>query len=870
MLNQMGTPYSPDWVIRRRLGGWLPPTPPTRFWEFVLRWPLVLPACAFMGGIIVAEFKDIPLILSALLVSFAAALFGVGWQVRRFCLRYGAMVCWIALLVAVGALGALRHRVAQVPLPSDVRCRLQSSHRFATLIGDVISDVVVENPDRWAFGKYFPGKRASHFYLKLSGAQTEKGIEPLSGVVRVQVGEAISHIRRGQRVQVYAVLNPFRPPSNPGQFDLQRYMMRRKVGLAVFAPIADSVQRLGTAPAAWLGRWQDALRRWAYESLVEQADLPDDTQSLATALLLGWRGDLDGATYRAFVQTGLAHFISLSGMHIGILAGTLWLASRYLGVDKRWRAALCLALIALYGLIIPPRPPALRAILLAFFYFGGVILRRRTEPFNTLALCALVLLMVRPDDLFTPSFQLSFACTAGIVLFWRPVYETLALRLVAPWVDRLPQGALNRPGAQAALALFDAVLYALAVGFAAWLGGAGVLAYHFYAITPLSAVFTVVALPLVTAMLYAGYAKCLLTALFPTAAVICAAILDGAGRLFVSLVRWFADWPAAYLPTGAVPLMWVVVGYAIVLLWRMASNPTVKKAVMIVGLVLLATAGTVQLSQRRGLTMTVADVGHGQAVWLRFDDGTNWLIDAGSITVKNVGAKIITPMLRYYGVSRVDAALITHGDMDHLNGLPEIAEALPIRSLAAAAPVLAKSQERSSVSYLLDLMRRRGLTVHTIAELPLPKSAKVEWLWPTADALEQPYSDNDLSLVCRVSYAGRSILLCGDIEIAAQKQLQLRYPHLRADVVVLPHHGSKNTLDEAFVDFLQPRLVIASCANRSAGNTLLSPQTEPRPPFDTQKMSFSTADDGAVEIKIKADGTINAAAYSRATRFIGL
>lgn len=859
MPNQTAQPYRADWAIRRRLAAWLAPTERRGVFDFLFCYPLVAPACAFIGGIVAADYLPLPSALAASVFLFvlSAALFARGWRQYRQTAQRGAGLCWAAAMLAMLCAGAMRYAAFKTPPPNDISRRLIAPDTLAALEGDIISDIAIDQPDAWAFGKYFPGGQTSHFYLKLSGIQTEQGLEPTRGVVRVQVGDEVKHLRFGDRARVYAVLNLFQPPSNPGQFDLKASMARRGVAVAAFAPLADSVQRLGDAPRSIFQRARYALRRRALALLADQADWPDDTQSLAAALLLGWRGQLDGATYAAFVRTGLAHFISLSGMHIGILAGTLWLASRYCGLDKRWRAALCIVLIALYGLLIPPRPPALRAMILAFFYFGGIVIRRRTEPLNTLALCALVLLAIRPADVFTPSFQLSFACVAGILIFFRPFYDALSLRVLVPLTDRLPARQISRWWTQWIFSFLDMVLAALSVGFAAWVGGAGVLAYHFYAITPLSAVFTVLALPLVTAILYAGYAKLVLTAVFPTAAVAAAAVLDAAGRLFLRLVEHFADWPAAYIPVGAVPLAWVAVGCAVVLIWRLAASARVKRAAALTALALLAAAVWATYDQRRGLTMAVADVGHGQAIWLRFDDGTNWLVDAGSITVKNVGAKIIAPMLRYYGVGRLDAAMLTHGDMDHLNGFPEIADTMPIGVLAAPPPVLTKTQKPSSVSFLLQRLSRQGIAAKEVSELPLPRSARIAWLWPTADALDQNYSDNDLSLAFRIEYAGRSILLCGDIEQAAQNELLARHPDLKADVLVLPHHGAKNTLNEAFVDRIKPQVIVASHRRGSVYT-----------PAGGDTAFFSTAADGAIEINIKADGVMRAVGFASDKRFM--
>jgi competence protein ComEC len=235
-------------------------------------------------------------------------------------------------------------------------------------------------------------------------------------------------------------------------------------------------------------------------------DLPDEGSSrgLLEALLLGNRRDVDSDTYRAFLRTGLLHLISLSGMHLGILFGIIWLAAKTAGLMKRPRAMICAIAVGVFLIIVPPRAPTIRAAIICWAFCASLLLRRRPNPINTLSLAAIILLLMRPTQLFEAGWQLSFGSVVAIILFTKRIEAFLNELLT----DQLPSAKIPAVG--------SALLRLFAVGLAAWLGTAGILLYHFYTITPLASIWTVLVFPLVSAILALGFLKMILFFLLPT------------------------------------------------------------------------------------------------------------------------------------------------------------------------------------------------------------------------------------------------------------------------------------------------------------------------------------------------------------------
>jgi competence protein ComEC len=155
-------------------------------------------------------------------------------------------------------------------------------------------------------------------------------------------------------------------------------------------------------------------------------------------------------------------------------------------------------------------------------------------------------------------------------------------------------------------------------------------------------------------------------------------------------------------------------------------------------------------------------------------------------------------------------------------------------------------------------------TAHVPAAI-CSRAARVQSLWPAGEsATPEALSGNDRSLVCLIEFAGRRVLLCSDIERAAQQEIMRRHPSLKADVVVAPHHGSTRTLDDGFLRQLGPSLLVCSCgrSDYERGRVITSPNTEPAPDGGHAAL-LVTARDGAVTIRIDSTGAVKYSAPGR-------
>ena len=836
----------------KRLDEELKPVPPLI--ETILTiTPAVIPAVGFIAGISLGQNCPILWYWSVAGAFLTLLLYFVCFRIQSVHQR--AYYVSLILFLMFTCLGMLRLDYFYTPYRNDARFLLRSQPYPATLRGTIISDVFKENRKSWVFGGYqFTSPRRS-FYLALEAYQTKTGDwQKAKGMVRVQVAEPASHIQSLDRVQMYCILSGFEGPANPGQFDFQKYMRERGVSVGAAVETAEGITVLRRSDEWSFRKAKLRLKSFAWNALLDE--MPDETDqrtAMATALLLGYQKTIDLPTNEAFIKTGLSHIISLSGMHMAIIAAMVWAMAKISGLEKRRRAILTFIVITLYAIVVPPQPPTLRAVFIFWFFCAAVWFRRQPHPVNTLAVTAIALLFYRPTDLFRPDWQLSYGTILGILLFYTPLKNWLGRFTLEPLAVLPPE---NR-WADYLYFITQIVVNVFAVGFAAWGGAAGILLWHFGAVTPGCPLWTAIISPIVPVILYLGFFKILLAGLFPTLSAFLGWVIVQCSDIFASAVRFFAHIDFTSIRLGSVPGWIPIIYYLLIFLWfcRNRLRPTwVKTGAILFTAAIVGGLFTHQYQRNGSLCLTCLSIGHGQAIVLTAPDGKAYLIDGGSITNKDPGARAIIPYLNYRGINSLDAAFISHGDLDHFNALPEVAATGFLKTVYANTGFMDKAKQNSAPSLLTGtLSEQHQVAVKSIDDFSPPHSPVViRTLWPTAAEPAEKFSENDRSEVFLIAYAGKTILLCGDIEIYAQKKILELYPKLKVDVLVLPHHGSTTNLSQEFVRRIANNIVIASCAQSRLSGVYK--------PSGNQK-AFYTGRDGAVEVKIKADGTIHTVGF---------
>jgi competence protein ComEC len=768
---------------------------------------------------------------------------------HQYATAYLALACFVCL-------GAIRLISFHQPKSNDIHNLVADVPKLATIRGLIVTEPYVNKNRNWEFARFKFTDPATSFYLKLNEVETTQGWAKATGTVRVQVDEPVLDLKAGDNIQAYCRLDRFSPPTNPGQFDVARYLARKNVFIAASVKSRGGIELLQGTPPAVFTKLRSRLRQSAAQALLGNVSLEEPSRGLLEALLLGYRGNIDSTTYRAFRKTGLLHFISLSGMHLGILVGIIWWLCKTAGLMKPARAVICIVAISIFLLIVPPRAPTLRAAIICLVFCVSFFFHRYSNPINTLSLAAIILLLIRPTQLFEAGWQLSFGTVLGILLFANRIHFFLYEKVTnLPWRRERQE---TKPFLRIFSKLGPYVLRLFSIGLAAWLGGAGILLYHFYTITPLASIWTVLVFPLVSTILVLGFLKIILFFLLPTLSAFLGIIVTLLSSSLIWIVKLLAHLDISEILIGQVLLALIILYYCFVLFTGFVyfKSPLIKKAictVLFLTMIVFLGAAKWQRTHRDNLVITCLDVGHGQAIFVQLPGKANLLFDAGSLHKSDIGRRIIAPFLDYAGINKIDAIIISHNDIDHINGIPRTAEHCEVGGLYANDAFFDKADGWGTAKFLNDCLTEKGFKIKRLdKDLNLSSSANIKILWPNEQICKnEDLSDNDKSLVSLIEFAGTEILLCSDIEKFAQRELLRLYPDLKADVVIVPHHGSVNTLEDNFLEKLDADILICSC-----GRSQYERQQQMIKGKTSANKSFYTPKHGAIAVYISSDGVM--------------
>lgn len=395
------------------------------------RWLLWSPVAAGFGVFLYFSGTAEPALTMALaLPAVAGVVLGAGW--RREFLRFPA---FLLLLCAIGyAAGAVRTWSVEAPA-------ISRKIGPVTVTGRVVAVDPLRHGARAVLDDLAIGR--------LAAAETPERVR-----LTVRLGWTV--LRPGQTVMVRAVLLPVRPPVAPGAADFQRRAFFERIGASGFAVTAPIAVR--EAGAGWLDSRIERLRDTAMRRI--GAVLPGDAGAVATALLTGHRGGISPETMTAIRNAGLAHLLAISGLHIGMIAGiaffVLWFGLALVpGAALRWptrkiAAIGALAVAAAYLLLTGATIPTQRAFLMLAVVMAGVLVGRVAISMRLVAAAATVLLLLSPESLPTPSFQMSFAAVIALVAAYE-AWSGWRMRNRAPRLPR-PVRALVGVGAASLIA----------------------------------------------------------------------------------------------------------------------------------------------------------------------------------------------------------------------------------------------------------------------------------------------------------------------------------------------------------------------------------------------------------------------------------
>ncbi|MFV0443988.1 MAG: ComEC/Rec2 family competence protein [Planctomycetaceae bacterium] len=764
--------------------------------------------------------------------------------------RVAGWPCPLLVLWLWVCIGGLRHHECHdLRRPDNITTYLSEHQQMARLVGRLESGPVIDKADHTAAAPRWTQVDRTLAYLRCESIGDSLRESPVSGCVRLEVTGHLVGPLAGDQLELFGVLQRPSGPRNPGGFDYAEWLRSQGADATFRVKHPDHVRVIASRPS-WLDRlrrWRNELRRSAEWVCIQRLDYSD--APMATSLLLGDRSGLDPLVAEQFAASGTMHLLAISGLHVGILAGLVHLICR-LAQLRTWSMTIVLLLTVVgYAVITDQRPPVLRAALLTTIVLSGRHWGREAAGYQSLALCALAILLYRPSDLFDAGAQLSFLAVVAII--WSGHWQR-ELRLAHDWSEPPSQpGPLGRVWSGLVRWLRPAYVLTGSI----WLLTLPLTMWHFHLCSPVGLLVNVALIPVTALMLASGYVMVLLGLVHSTLAIppayLFTWLLDG----LLAVVNWSAGtaWGHRFVPA---PPGWWLAGFYALLAWAIHLLPIPGGSVQAWKAVGVWTVAGLALAfvpaRTAGLRATFLSVGHGCAVLIETPNGATLLFDGGALVDGRRAEHAISAALWVQGHREINVACVSHADVDHFNGLPGLARTVPIGSILMSQSMLDFEQE--AVVDLCESVSQQGVPIRLVQAgdcLEIDPDVTCEVLHPPVDF--RAAADNANSLVLRLRYAGRTLLLTGDLEGAGLERL-LRLETSPIDVLMSPHHGSRAANPSQLAGWARPRIVVASAADKDSLDHL-------RVSYPRDVQVFSTANSGAIEVTISTSGHLTPAVF---------
>lgn len=712
--------------------------------------------------------------------------------------------------------------------------------------------------------------------------------------------------QRGDQVRLAGELTLPAAASNSGGFDYRRYLHSQRIHWLFKATGTGAVE---AAPgpkwtaAALLGRF-DAARSWLGAHF--DTMYPSNQSGYMKGLVLGIREDLDPEQFQQFSRLGLTHILAISGLHVGVFLYVLGAVLRFLRLTRERMLVTLMIAVPFYVILSGGSPSVVRAGMMAVLGLAAARMDKLKDGLHLLAAAAVLMLAWNPFFIEDVSFQLSYICTAGLILGVPPLR-----RAMPAW----------RRGA--------ALLDLLAVTLVAQAASFPVSIYYFNQFHLLSVLANFILVPFISFIIMPiGAIALVISSMWPLGGKLLAIASVYANDWTFVLVEKLAQADGLRSIWATPPLWWIAAWYVLcaaicrllpakpALLetdpstddetlplgtnapkqssgireagWRSAARPPLNRKGLLfaagAALMLLLYAYFPDFADRAG-RVHVLDVGQGDAIYVRTPGGQHLLIDGGGTLSfrksgeewKNrsdpfeVGRKVIAPLLMKRGVHEIDLLVISHLDSDHIRGLKAIMETIPVKAILWNGSLKEESDA-------LALLRQA-----VAADIPLyGAKAGQQWsmdanseltvLWPpaasneaTAASIPEIKDQNPASVVIHMRMYEHTFLFAGDIDAATEhaiNELWLRDPSSEApssllccqhaDVLKIAHHGSRFSSSDEWLSGWKP---YSAAISVGASNSYGHPHPDVLKRLASQTVEPLRTDiDGEISYMVKPKG----------------
>lgn len=583
---------------------------------------------------------------------------------------------------------------------------------------------------------------------------------------------------------------------NPGEFDYNEYLYFNNISGLISVYSAGDMQIKPAMGKSIIDSFNNFFLRARknIDGTIQKLHSAKDW-GLLRGLLLGDYKRIDEESLESFINAGVIHILAVSGQHVALILLIFFFIFNRFNPYIKYSAALIGIIMFLF--ITGNQISVERAVIMGLFFIAASLLNRDRNIYNILALSAFVILLLNPQELFSPGFQLSYSAVLSIVYIY-PVFKKR--------IDCLPL----KSGVIKAFILIGVVSISAQIGTMPF-----TLSYfHKLSVVAVGANFIIITLSgfiiyLGIITLFAAQIWILPASIFASANM----LLSKAAFYFVDLfgksevsfftISQFSVYDACVYYAALFAVIYVINNFR----KMRAVIPAV--CLIFVNMFIFMSLDNHNLAEPGKLTIIGIDVGQGDATLIRFPSGQSALIDAGNAYKKfSNGDKVILPLMERCNIADIDFAFITHLDADHFYGIFRLIEKNKIKAVYMPFPDSLNKTEQLFIKYLKDENCPVKFFTKEIAAIG---GCRFYFLNHRRLYNESQITSNDKSMLLKLVYGNNSFFFTGDAGRKIENKLTgSAGSFLKSDFLKAGHHGSRNSSSEQFIDAVLPRYVLIS------------------------------------------------------------
>lgn len=520
--------------------------------------------------------------------------------------------------------------------------------------------------------------------------------------------------------------------------------------------------------------------------------------NLLIGILLGERNDLSSEIKDIFLESGIMHILAVSGLHVGIIIAALYFILKLVPLSPPLKAIIIIISLIFYSSLLGFRSSVLRATLMLFPIIMGNLLNRKRNVYLSFYFSAWIILLFNPLLLYEAGFLLSFTVTFFMIYLPPILYKIFSG--FNPY--------LKKP---------------LSLSLAAWIGIFPLSAYYFNKVSLIGVIANLFIIPLVGIVVITGFLFTIIGFINLSLANILAKIT----YIILISINWlakiFSSLPLAYINIKQPSIIAIFMFYLLIfcifkIIYPKMCLLQIRRRNLITVLMVIIIIIFFQQSYPSGeLIVTFINVGEGDCILIETPQGKNLLIDGGGTPFSNfdIGNKIVVPYLRRKGIQHIHLIILTHPDLDHLEGLMTVVKEMKVSNFVDSGIV----SQNIEYQKLINLINEKGISYGSLIagdQIILSKNLEILVLNPTSHP--DFYSKTDLnnsSLVLKLFYKNARILFTGDIEEEAEKEILLNQYTIRSDILKIAHHGSLSSTSPDFLEKVNPKIAIISVGDNN-------------------------------------------------------